>query len=252
MSKVLEFKNVSMHFCDQKGEFEVLKDISFSVDEGEIVAILGPSGSGKTTILNLIAGLITPTDGEIITYGSIGYMFQRDHLFEWKNIYDNVLLGLVLQKNVNKETIAEVERMLKIYGLWDFRNHYPSQLSGGMRQRVALIRTLAITPKILLLDEPFASLDYQTKIIVIEDVYKIIKQEKKSTILVTHDIAEAISIADRIIVLTKRPAQIKSIHSIKLSTSHEQSPLKNRKAVEFKDYFDVIWRELNDEQKELR
>lgn len=251
MSKVLDFKNVSMHFCDKKGELDVLKDINFSLAEGEIVAILGPSGSGKSTILNLISGLLEPTSGEIIVDGLIGYMFQRDHLFEWKNIYDNVILGLVLQKNLNEETIAEVERMLKIYGLWDFRHHYPSQLSGGMRQRVALIRTLAITPKILLLDEPFASLDYQTKIIVIEDVYKIIKQEKKSTILVTHDIAEAISIADRIIVLTKRPAQIKSIHHIKLSTSSEQSPLKNRKAVEFKDYFDVIWRELNDEQKEL-
>lgn len=249
MSKVLKLSNVSMQFCDKNGELEVLNNINLDLEEGEIIAILGPSGSGKSTILNLISGLITPTEGEIIVNGNIGYMFQRDHLFEWKNIFDNVILGLTLQKNLSKENLEQVERMLEIYGLWDFRHHYPSQLSGGMRQRVALIRTLAINPNILLLDEPFASLDYQTKIIVIEDVYKIIKQENKATILVTHDIAEAISIADRVVVLSKRPAEVRAIHHIKLSTDFPKSPLKARKAVEFKDYFDIIWKELNDEQK---
>lgn len=249
MSKVLKFSNVSMQFCDKKGELEVLNNINFDLEEGEIIAILGPSGSGKSTILNLISGLISPTEGEIIVNGNIGYMFQRDHLFEWKNIYDNVILGLTLQKNLSVENLEQVDRMLDIYGLWDFRHHYPSQLSGGMRQRVALIRTLAIKPNILLLDEPFASLDYQTKIIVIEDVYKIIKHENKATILVTHDIAEAISIADRIIVLSKRPAEVKAIHKIKLSTEEPKSPLKARKAVEFKDYFDIIWKELYDGEK---
>lgn len=249
MSKVLKLSNVSMQFCDKNGELEVLNNINLDLDEGEIIAILGPSGSGKSTILNLISGLITPTEGEIIVNGNIGYMFQRDHLFEWKNIFDNVTLGLALQKNLSNENLEQVKRMLEIYGLWDFRHHYPSQLSGGMRQRVALIRTLAIKPNILLLDEPFASLDYQTKIVVIEDVYKIIKQENKATILVTHDIAEAISIADRVIVLSKRPAEVKAIHQIKLSTEEPKSPLKARKAIEFKDYFDIIWRELNDEQK---
>lgn len=243
---VLELKNISMNFCNKEGELEVLDNINFSVNEGEIVALVGPSGSGKTTILNLIAGLIQPVQGDLIVNGKIGYMFQRDHLFEWRTIYKNVILGLEIQKKCTQDNIDKVIRMLKMYGLWDFRNNNPSELSGGMRQRVALIRTLAVSPDLLLLDEPFSGLDYQTKLLVSEDIYKIIRNEKKTTIMVTHDIAEAISFCDRIIILTERPARIKKIHEIKLTLNEEKTPLKARKSPDFKDYFDLIWRELNE------
>lgn len=243
---VLELKNVFINFCNQEGDIEVLDDISFGVEEGEIVALVGPSGSGKTTILNVIAGLIKPTKGEIDVSGDIGYMFQRDHLFEWRSIYRNVILGLEIKNKMTPENIEKVKKMLQNYGLWDFRNNFPLELSGGMRQRVALIRTLAISPSLLLLDEPFAALDYQTKLLVSEDIYKIIRHEKKTTIMVTHDISEAIAMADRVIVITKRPAKIKANHKIDLTLTVEKTPLTARKSVEFKDYFDLLWRELND------
>lgn len=243
---MLHVKNVSMEFYSEYDKIDVLDDISFSVKEGEIVAIIGPSGSGKTTILNLIAGLIKPTSGEIIVNGKIGYMFQRDHLFEWRTIYKNIILGLEIQKNLTEENIEKVLRMLDIYGLWEFRNSRPSELSGGMRQRVALIRTLATSPDLLLLDEPFAALDYQTKLIVSEDIYRIIKQEKKTTIIVTHDLSEAIAMSDRIIVLSMRPAKIKEIHDIKLTIEGEKTPITARNAPEYRGYFDKLWRELNE------
>jgi len=243
---LLHVKNVSMEFYSEYDKIDVLDDISFSVKEGEIVAIIGPSGSGKTTILNLIAGLIKTTSGEIIVNGKIGYMFQRDHLFEWRTIYKNIILGLEIQKNLTEENIEKVLRMLDIYGLWEFRNSRPSELSGGMRQRVALIRTLATSPDLLLLDEPFAALDYQTKLIVSEDIYRIIKQEKKTTIIVTHDLSEAIAMSDRIIVLSMRPAKIKKIHDIKLTIEGEKTPITARNAPEYRGYFDKLWRELNE------
>lgn len=246
MSKVLEFKNVVMNYCNNEEIVNVLDNISFDLEEGEIIAIIGPSGCGKTTILNLISGLIKPDSGTVFVDGEIGYMFQRDHLFEWRTIYNNVTLGLEIKNTLNEENNERVKKMLKNYGLWDFRNNYPLELSGGMRQRVALIRTLAFNPNLLLLDEPFASLDYQTKLLVSEDVYKIIKKENKATIIVTHDISEAISIADRIIVLTKRPAKIKHIHKVSLTINEEKTPITSRRAVEFKDYFDILWKELND------
>jgi len=235
-----------MTFFTEYDKVEVLDNISFDVKEGEIVAIIGPSGSGKTTILNLIAGLIKPTSGEIIVNGKIGYMFQRDYLFEWRTIYKNIILGLEIQKKLTKENIDRVLEMLKTYGLWEFRNSKPSELSGGMRQRVALIRTLATSPDLLLLDEPFAALDYQTKLIVSEDIYKIIKKEKKTTIMVTHDLSEAIAMSDRIIVLSKRPAKIKKIHEIHLTIDGEKTPISARNAIEYRTYFDTLWRELND------
>lgn len=243
---VLELRNVSMKFNNQDSEIEVLDNINFSLEEGEIIAIVGPSGSGKTTILNLIAGLLKPTAGEIVASGEIGYMFQRDSLFEWRSIYRNVILGLEIKKKLTRENIDRVLNMLRKYGLWDFRNNYPQELSGGMRQRVALIRTLAISPSLLLLDEPFASLDYQTKLRVSEDVYKIIRSEKKATIIVTHDISEAIAMADRIIVLTPRPARIRKIHDITLTLDDERTPLSARKSESFRVYFNEIWRELNE------
>lgn len=245
---VLKFKNVSKNYCNKGESLEVLKDIEFELGEGQIIAITGPSGSGKTTILNLISGLLKPSKGQIETNGEIGYMFQKDHLFEWRTVYDNVILGLEIKKMLNDENIKKVNRMLDIYELKEFKNNYPSELSGGMRQRVALIRTLAVNPSILLLDEPFAALDYQTKLKVCDDMYKIIKKENKSTIIVTHDITEAISIADKVIVLSHRPAKIKKIYNINLTIDGVRTPFKSRSSKEFKDYFNAIWEELNNSE----
>ena len=242
--KVLEFINVSKDFCHKDELIEVLDDISFEVEEGEIVAIVGPSGAGKSTILNLISSLLSPSNGIVKVKGNIGYMFQRDCLFEWKTIYKNILLGLEIQKNKNEESIKRVERMIEEYDLKDFKNSYPHQISGGMRQRVALIRTLAVNPDILLLDEPFAALDYQTKLIVSNDIYNIIKKEKKTAIMVTHDISEAISMADKILILSNRPAKLKKEFEIKIE---EETPIKKRQSHKFQEYFEVIWDEINNE-----
>jgi len=192
MTYIIEMKHIYKNFYTENSEILVLKDLNLALKKGKILAILGPSGSGKSTILNLLASLIEPTGGEITLNGQIGYMFQRDHLLEWRNIMDNITIGLEIQKKLNKESLQKIERLLKIYDLWEFRNNFPKELSGGMRQRVALIRTLATNPDILLLDEPFSALDYQTRLLVSEDIYKIIKNEHKEAILVTHDIAEAI------------------------------------------------------------
>ena len=194
MQPIVDVKNLTKNFYNKEGEVEVLKNINFSLNEGEILTILGPSGSGKSTILNILTKLLEPTSGEVNIKGNIGYMFQRDHLLEWRNIMDNITIGLEIQHQKTPQSISKIENLLKTYGLWDFRNMYPKELSGGMRQRVALIRTLAVNPDILLLDEPFSALDYQTRILVSDDIYKIIKNENKSTILVTHDISEAIYI----------------------------------------------------------
>lgn len=242
--KILEFNNVSKNFCYKDEVINVLENLSFKVEEGEIVAIVGPSGSGKSTILNLISNLLNPSSGEVIVNGNIGYMFQRDCLFEWKTIFKNVLIGLEIQKNKSEDYIKSVNRMFKEYGLEDFKNAYPHQLSGGMRQRVALIRTLAVNPDILLLDEPFAALDYQTKLKVSNDIYEIIKKEKKTTIMVTHDISEAISMADKIIILSNRPAKVKKIYDIKIE---ESCPIKKRNNHKFQEYFELIWDEINNE-----
>lgn len=191
---IVEVKNINMNFYTKEGELEVLKDINFSLEEGEILTLLGPSGSGKSTILNILTNLLKPTSGNVKISGDIGYMFQKDNLLEWRNIIDNITIGLEIQGKKDKESLDRVEGLLKTYGLWDFRNMYPKELSGGMKQRVALIRTLSVNPDILLLDEPFSALDYQTRLLVCDDVYSIIKNENKSTILVTHDIGEDISI----------------------------------------------------------
>lgn len=188
---IVEVKNINMNFYTKEGELEVLKDVNFNLKEGEILTLLGPSGSGKSTILNILTNLLKPTSGDIKITGNIGYMFQKDNLLEWRNIMDNITIGLEIQGKKDKKSLDRVERLLKTYGLWDFRSMYPKELSGGMRQRVALIRTLSVNPDILLLDEPFSALDYQTRLLVCDDVYSIIKNENKSTILVTHDIGEA-------------------------------------------------------------
>lgn len=242
--KTLELKNISKIFYTQLGELEVLKDINFEVNQGEIVAIVGPSGSGKSTLLNIIASLIKPSKGNIYIDGKIGYMFQHDHLFNWRTVWKNVMIGSEIKKQ-NTLSKEEVLNLLEKYGLKDFINNYPQELSGGMRQRIALIRTLATSPTILLLDEPFSALDYQTRINVSNDIYKIIKEQKVSALLVTHDISEAISLADKVIVLSHRPAQLKKIIDIEIEDKN--SPLEKRKSPKFSFYFDQIWELLNNE-----
>ena len=245
MTSIVDVKNLTKNFYNKDGEIQVLNDINFSLNEGEILTLLGPSGSGKSTILNILTELLKPTSGKVNITGNIGYMFQKDHLLEWRTIMDNILIGLEIQKKKTPESISRIERLLKTYGLWYFRNMYPKELSGGMRQRVALIRTLAVNPDILLLDEPFSALDYQTRILVSDDVYKIIRNEGKSAILVTHDISEAISMSDKIAVLSKRPATVKSIYTIDLKISGERTPIISRSAENFKDYFNILWKEID-------
>lgn len=192
MEKILEVKNICKTYQAQNGEIEALKDINFSVKQGEYISIIGPSGCGKSTLLSIIAGLENKTSGEIYVNGKIGYMLQKDNLLEWRTIYKNVLLGLEIQKSLTSENKEYVVELLKKYGLYEFKDKYPRQLSGGMRQRVALIRTLAIRPKVLLLDEAFSALDYQTRLMVTEDIYKILKNENITALMVTHDISEGI------------------------------------------------------------
>lgn len=245
MEDEIILENVSISFYSLSNELDVLKDINFALHKGEILAIVGPSGCGKSTILNIISGLLKPTKGNVKVNGKTGYMFQKDNLLEWRTIYQNITLVLEIKHLKDKKYYAKIDDLLKKYGLWEFRNSYPNELSGGMRQRVALIRTLILNPNILLLDESFSALDYQTRLLVNEDVYNIIKEEEKSTILVTHDISEAIAMADRIILLSKRPASIKKIYEIKLTTDGKRTPLKSRESKEFKDYFQDLWKELN-------
>lgn len=238
-------KNVSKTFYTEIGALDVLENITFNLNEGEIIAIVGPSGSGKSTLLNIISKLIEPTEGEIYVDGEIGYMFQRDHLFNWRTVWKNIMLGLEIKKEKNQENIDKTKELLTKYGLIDFINSYPQELSGGMRQRIALIRTLATNPQVLLLDEPFSALDYQTRINVSEDIFKIIKDSNVSAILVTHDISEAIAMADRVIVLSHRPAKLKKIIDIK-TDSPDNTPFNKRLSSEFRKYFDEIWGLLNE------
>lgn len=243
--KTLELINVNKTFYTELGALDVLDNISFDVNEGEIVAIVGPSGSGKSTLLNIISKLLKPTSGEVIVEGDIGYMFQHDHLFNWRTVWKNILIGLEIKKDKDEKKRERVKELLRKYELIDFINNYPQELSGGMRQRIALIRTLATSPNILLLDEPFSALDYQTRINVSNDIYQIIKDQKVSTLLVTHDISEAIGMADRVIVLSHRPAKLKKIIEIKIDNA--TTPLEKRKSQEFAQYFDVIWGLLNEQ-----
>ena len=243
MKEVLRFEKVSMHYHSKQGETVAVKDMSFSVSEGEFVAIIGPSGCGKTTLLSLAAGLLSPTSGEVKTNGcSFGYMLQKDELFPWRTIEKNVFLPLEIRKTNTLEQRQRALLLAEKYGLKQFLKNYPSSLSGGMRQRAALIRTLAVDPDVLLLDEPFSALDYQTRLSVCDDVYKIIRSEKKTALLITHDISEAISVADRIFVLSHRPACVTHEHVI---TFPENEPLKRRENKEFSKWFEILWRELN-------
>lgn len=252
MNCLLELENVCYAYHTMNGETLALSDISFHVDDGEFISIVGPSGCGKSTLLDLICGLIKPEAGTIKIHGkplsesdtNIGYMLQKDHLFEWRTIYGNVTLGLEIQKKLTPENKKRVDEMLDTYGLGPFKHSKPSELSGGMRQRAALIRTLAMEPDLLLLDEPFSALDYQTRLSVGDDIGTIIKKEHKTAILVTHDLSEAISLGSKVIVLSKRPATVSRIVPIEFALK-ERSPLKTRNAPEFQTYFNTIWKELN-------
>ncbi|MCI5628122.1 MAG: ABC transporter ATP-binding protein [Clostridiales bacterium] len=249
MEEIVKVVNLTKNFYTKEGEMEVLKNISFTLHEGEILSLLGPSGSGKSTILNILTNLLEPTSGEVSIKGTIGYMFQKDHLLEWRSIMDNITLGLeIMHKKNDKKSMERIERLLKTYGLWEFRNMYPKELSGGMRQRVALIRTLSVDPSILLLDEPFSALDYQTRLMVNDDVYKVIKNENKSVILVTHDISEAIAMGDKVAVLSKRPSTIKNTYDIDLDLGSSKTPFKSRKVPAFQTYFDLLWKELDNNE----
>ena len=247
MQKLLEINNISKTFNTLNGEINAIKSISFDVNNEDFIAIVGSSGCGKSTLLNIISGLLEKTNGTIKFYKEnpiIGYMLQEDALLPYLNILDNATLGLSLKKIKTKENIDYTKKLLETYGLKDFIYKYPKELSGGMKQRVALIRTLAIKPDILLLDEPFSALDYQSRLSVSEDVYNIIKKEKKTVIMITHDIAEAISLSDKIIVLSKRPSIVKKIYDIKME--NKSTPINNRTCKEFSDYYDKIWRDLDE------
>lgn len=256
MQNILELNGISYSYHSLHGETKALSDISFGVKEGEFLAVVGPSGCGKSTLLSIIAGLLQPESGTItvnnpdgsIGYPRIGYMLQRDHLFEWRTVYQNTILGLEIHHMMTEERLAHVESLLRDYDLYKFRDKRPSELSGGMKQRAALIRTLALDPQILLMDEPFSALDYQTRLMVSADICSLIRSAGKTMIIITHDLSEAISLANRVIILSGRPAHVKKEVDIHLTLSDETS-LAARNAPEFPHYFNLLWEELINDSK---
>lgn len=252
MKEILKIDNVSKIYQAKNGEVEAIKDVCFDVKQGEFVSIIGPSGCGKSTLLSIISGLEEKSKGSLYIEGKeysgrsdkIGYMLQKDSLLEWRTIYKNVIFGLEIKNIKTPENEEYVKKLLKKYHLYEFKDKYPSQLSGGMRQRVALIRTLAIKPRILLLDEAFSALDYQTRIMVTQDIYSILKNEGITVLMVTHDISESISMSDRIVVLSGRPATVKKIYNIEFDMD-SKDPLSVRESPKFSNYFDSIWKELD-------
>lgn len=251
MKPKLTLDHVSYSYHTLEGETLALSDISFSVNNGEFLAIVGPSGCGKSTLLSIMCGLIKPEKGEILVDGeplshsenNIGYMLQKDHLFEWRSIFANATLGLEIQNKLNENNKKKIKDMMMTYGLAAFADSKPSALSGGMRQRAALIRTLALEPDLLLLDEPFSALDYQTRLEVCDDISTIIKREQKTAILVTHDLSEAVSVGDRVVILSPRPGRLKSIMALDFGSEYK-TPLQRRNAPEFSFYFNAVWKEL--------
>lgn len=246
MNKILEIKNLSKKYHTKEGEILAIKNVNIDVLEGDFISLVGSSGCGKSTLLNIIAGLDSASGGSITfkkDNPKIGYMFQSDCLFPWLTIYENCLLGLKIEKNNTKENQEYVLNLLKKYSLYEFKDKYPTCLSGGMKQRIALIRTLALKPDILLLDEPFNALDYQSRLAISNDVYDIIKKEGQTAIMVTHDISEAVSMSSKVYVLSKRPSTIKKIYEIELE--NKQDPISNRKDKRFMKYYDKLWKDLD-------
>ncbi len=246
MLPLVNIENISKVYYTLAEETVAIKDFSLQIYPKDFISLVGPSGCGKSTILSILAGLTDITSGKITLNSdnaSIGYMLQQDHLFPWLNIYKNAILGLTVRKCVTKENTDYVRYLLKKYGLEDFLNAFPSQLSGGMRQRTALIRTLAVKPDMLLLDEPFSALDYQTRLAVSDDIGSIIKEEEITAVLVTHDLSEAISLSDKVAVMSARPSYVKNVHEINLSASGK-SVFDRRRAPEFNDYYEKIYGEL--------
>lgn len=241
--KLLSIKDISKTYFTLNKEILAIKDFTFTLYENDFVAIVGPSGCGKSTLLSIINKQEKQTTGSIDYYNKkIGYMLQDDALFEWLTVYENCILGLKIRKELNKDNIDYVLNLLKKYGLYEFINNYPNDLSGGMRQRVALIRTLATKPDILLMDEPFSSLDYQSRLMISGDIYNILKSEGKTLLLVTHDIAEALTLCNKIIVLTNRPSSIKKVYNINFEYS---DLLSKRESKEFKKYYNQIWKDID-------
>ena len=255
MKPSLELNDISYSYHTLDGETHALSNISFSLAPGEFTAVVGPSGCGKSTLLSLIAGLMKPESGQIYLNGEpltensskIGYMLQHDHLFEWRTVYRNVLLGAEINKTLTPEIKEKANVLLEQYGLKRFARSKPSDLSGGMRQRAALTGTLLLDPELLLLDEPFSALDYQTRLTVSDDIGQIIRRSGKTALLVTHDLSEAVSLSDRVIVLTRRPASIARIVPVTFDLDKD-TPLNRRNAPEFKTYFNEIWKELNHDE----
>lgn len=259
MQPILSLRDVSYSYHNLKGETPALSHINLQIFEGSFVAVVGPSGCGKSTLLSIIAGLLAPEEGEVLYRGlsskdycadsalKIGYMLQRDHLFEWRTVYQNVILGLELTHGLTKENMDYVLKLLEDYGLYGFKDKKPSELSGGMRQRAALIRTMAVHPDLLLLDEPFSALDFQTRLSVSADIACIIRQRKKTALLITHDLSEAITLADRVIVLSRRPAGVKQEMAIHYEISRED-PLAVRGTAAYQTYFNQLWEVLTDEK----
>lgn len=259
MQPLLECKEVSFAYHTVSGEVAALKNISFQVEDGAFLAVVGPSGCGKSTLLSILCRLQEPESGSVFIRGKLlgeheeihtGYMPQKDQLFEWRNIYGNITLGLEIQHKMTEENQQYAQDLMKEYGLWEFRHVRPSQLSGGMRQRAALIRTLVLKPELLLLDEPFSALDYQTRLTVSDDIHRILKKEHKTAILVTHDLSEAVSMADQVLVLSGRPAEVVAQIPIELGIEN-RTPMKSRNAPGFKNYFNQIWKELNQDEENL-
>lgn len=254
---LLRIKDVSIKYHTIKEETLAAKNITFDVYDKEFLTIAGPSGCGKSTVLSAIAGLIPISSGSIFfceenqkeAAHKVGYMLQQDYLFEWRTIEQNVMLGLEIQKLLSDNSHKYVNELLEKYGLGEFKNYYPRQLSGGMRQKAALIRTLALRPDILLLDEPFSALDYQTRITLSEEVRNIIRAENKTAVLVSHDISEAVSLSDRVIIFSQRPSTVKRIIDIDF-TNPDLSVWQKRKSKKFNEYFDRIWSDLNAKEGE--
>ena len=239
---MLEFKDVNYTYHTKEGETTAVYNLNFSIEKGQFVSVIGPSGCGKSTILSLAAGILSPSAGDILRGGGeFGYMLQRDALFPWRTVEQNIFLPLEVKKRNTPEMREKALRLAEKYGLKDFLKKTPTQLSGGMRQRVALIRTLAAEPEILLLDEPFSALDYQTRLEVCDDVQSIIKNEKKTALLVTHDISEAIALSDKVVVLSARPATVVAQHKIDFGGN---SPKQRRECDEFAPTFEILRKEL--------